>query len=849
MKCIFVGYPSDYKGWVFWHPESRRLIISDTAVFDERAPEDSGPRPIAPPHLSPSFIKFFLPGGQDTPDQGGVLDDHLVHLPNVPNTSDTRPAARNIPPPVPVAPIPIPAPAARPAVPPAVAAPIPPPAAVPPPIPPLGYLPPADVAVPEAPPVPPPAQPIRRSTRDRQPPKEYWKVTPEPAEQHPASPVVKQADEDEQGDEQDEQDEDDEEEDDEEDGEEDEDGEEEEEDEEEEEAEEEDGEGEEGEDEEVGDEEAGDEQRGEEKEVEEEKNEEEEEEEEGSEDELLLKGGANFASFDGDLTPEAAFDLVFRELLPHSALAAKSSPHGEPRSFAEAMASPDKEKWYEAAAAQIRALIENGTWELVKLPAGKKAIGSRWVFRIKRNADGSIERYKGRLVAQGFSQRPGIDYEETFAPTPRWNAIRAILALAALEDLELVSVDISNAFLNGTIEEEVYMRQPEGFQSGTPDHVCRLIKSLYGLKQAPRAWHHRLNTVLTKDMGFQRVLSDHSIWVWTKGDVRIIVPVFVDDMTLACKDKGAIERVISDLEKHFKLRRLGNTSLLLGVHIIRDRSKRCLQLSQRQYILDILNRHGFEESRMVKTPMDPGLRLSSKDAENITKDQQHELDGFDYRACVGELLYVAVCTRPDIARTVALLGRYNSCPGYRHMQGVKHLWRYLRATIDYKLTYQPDPAHPELFHSYCDADHGGCLDTGRSTSGYVVKMGTGAISWMSKLQTIVTLSTTEAEFVSACSAAQEIIWLRALFKELGYDVGAPSTLSIDNRSALSVAKNPQHHGRMKHLHLRFFWLREVVNDGKVKIGYISTNVMPADILTKSLAQFKVVASRKMLGVM
>jgi hypothetical protein len=287
---------------------------------------------------------------------------------------------------------------------------------------------------------------------------------------------------------------------------------------------------------------------------------------------------------------------------------------------------------------------------------------------------------------------------------------------------------------------------------------------------------------------------------------------------------------------------------LLGVHITRNRSTRTLQLSQRLYILDILQRHGFTESRAVNTPMDPGLRLSAHGDRTLTQEQEEELCKFPYMTCMGELLYLAIATRPDIARTVSTLCRYNVNPGYQHMLAVKHLWRYLRTTIDVKLTYRPDPNSPDLFTAFCDADHGGCADTGRSTSGWLVKMGTGAISWMSKLQSIVALSTTEAEYVAACSAGQEILWLRHLFKEFGFTLSSPSMLHIDNRSALSVAKNPEHHGRMKHLDLRFYWLRDCVNDGHIAVEYLPTNQMPADILTKSLAHFKVVASRAMLGL-
>jgi len=219
-----------------------------------------------------------------------------------------------------------------------------------------------------------------------------------------------------------------------------------------------------------------------------------------------------------------------------------------------------------------------------------------------------------------------------------------------------------------------------------------------------------------------------------------------------------------------------------------------------------------------------------------------------YLQAVGSLMYLAVSTRPDIAYSVGVLARFNQNPGPLHWKAVKHLFRYLKGTIDYKLTYSGLYPSSELFTTYSDADHAGNPDNGCSTSGYVVKMGNGAVSWSSRLQGIVELSTTEAEFVAATSAGQEILWLRHLFTELGYKVDSPSTLHIDNRSALSVAKNPEHHGRMKHLDLRFYWLRDEVEQGKINVVHLPTDLMPADILTKSLGRLKVGEMVTMLGL-
>jgi len=544
------------------------------------------------------------------------------------------------------------------------------------------------------------------------------------------------------------------------------------------------------------------------------------------------------------------FDEAAEYALATAEFAFKGSTHdGEPRSFHEAMKRPSEESthWYKAAIDEIQSLIDNGTFELVRLPPGRKPIGSRWVFKVKRNADGSIERHKARVVAQGFAQRPGFDYTETFAPTPKWAALRAILAIAAMENLELESVDISSAYLNGELEEEVYMRQPEGFVEKGDDWFWHLRKSLYGLKQAGRCWHKKLNEVLEK-LGFRRTVCEHSVWIFQRDDVRVIIPVFIDDMTIAAKSCQEIQRVKDDLKAHFKLRDLGSTSWLLGVEIKRDRSKQTLTLSQRQYILDLLNRFDLKDCNTVTTPLDPNVRLSSSMSPTSSQDIE-EMRAIPYSQAVGALMYLAIATRPDIAYSVGVLARFNKNPGMQHWKAVKHLFRYLKGTLDYTLTYSASsPPSSELFSTYSDADHGGNPDNGRSTSGYIVKMGNGAISWSSRLQGFVALSTTEAEYVAATSAGQEIIWLRNLLTELGYKFNSPSSLYIDNRSALSVAKNPEHHGRMKHLDLRFYWLRDEVEKGIINPIHLRTDEMPADIMTKALGRIKVGEMVKLIGL-
>jgi hypothetical protein len=519
----------------------------------------------------------------------------------------------------------------------------------------------------------------------------------------------------------------------------------------------------------------------------------------------------------------------------------------EPKSFRQAMSGPDADKWYKAAAVEMQAHLDNGTWELVKLPAGRKAIGSKWMFKIKRNADGSIERYKARLVAQGFSQHPGIDFTETFAPTTKWAALHSIFALAAFEDLELESVDISNAYLNGELKDvEVYMKQPEGFEVKDSSWVAKLQKGLYGMKQGGRCWYEKLDEVLQRE-GFRHLRSDASIFVWEDANSKVIVPVFVDNITLASKSKLKIQMLKALLAKHFKPRDLGASKQLLGVKILRNRKKGELGLTQHGYARDILTRFGLSDCRPVSTPLNPGTRLDVSLAPS-TPAEVAFMRTVDYVSAVGALIYLVIVTRPDIAYAVGVLCRFMANPGPEHWKAAKHLLRYIAGTIDFCLLYKLDPNVPDLFCTFSDADLAGNVDTGHSTTGYVVKMGTGTVSWSSKLQSIVALSTTEAEFVAAVSAGQESIWMSQLLAELGYNTSAAAPLLMDNQLAIQVAHNPEHHGCMKHLDLRYFWLRDEVVKGHLAPRYIPTAEMAANILTKALARVKVKTAREQLGL-
>lgn len=378
--------------------------------------------------------------------------------------------------------------------------------------------------------------------------------------------------------------------------------------------------------------------------------------------------------------------------------------------------------------------------------------------------------------------------------------------------------------------------------------VYRLKKGLYGLKQAGRLWYQRLAEVLESN-GYKRLVSDTSIYVWEGKGAKVIVPVFVDDVAISAKSIEHANKLKALLGKHFNIRDLGPISFLVGIAITRDRKNRTTWLSQRQYIIDLLERFGMANCAPVQTPMNPGLLLSKTDGPQ-TDEERREMENVPYLEAVGAINYLAVGTRPDISYAVHRLARFNQNPGKRHWEAVKHLLRYLQGTKDLKLTYAPDPFATSLFTTYCDSDFAGDRDSGRSTNGYLVKMGTGAVSWASKLQGPIAKSSTEAEFYGASFAGTEIKWFRNLFGEIGYNLDKPSPLHIDNQSTIQGLNDAVNHSRMKHIPVQEFWIRNEVSVLKtIEVFHLPTEHMPADLLTKALTPLFVNRHRATMGLL
>ena len=508
----------------------------------------------------------------------------------------------------------------------------------------------------------------------------------------------------------------------------------------------------------------------------------------------------------------------------------------EPQTYQEAVGGEQGELWRLSMDEEMRSLMENGTWELVEKPEGVRAIPMKWVYKIKRDANGNVERFKSRLVAKGFLQRQGVDFEEVYAPVSKHTTLRALLGVVAAGDLELHQLDVKTAFLNGKLEEVIFMQQPEGYEQGGSKMVCRLRKALYGLRQAPRAWHQRLKEELG-ELGFTASESDAALFSGVVDGERVWVVVWVDDILIAASGEPRLAKVKSHLASKFDVRDLGEAEFFLGMELTRDRTARTVKLTQKKLTRELVERFGMTEAKARSVPLGAGEKLT-RDGEPLRTDK------FPYSELIGSLLYLSVCTRPDIAQAVGALARYMANPTEDHWRAALGVVRFLAGTAEDGVTFG---GSEETLVGYCDADYAGDVDSRRSTTGYVFLMYGGAVSWSSRLQPTVAASTVEAEYMSAASAAKEALWLRKLCGDLGMSGGAVQMYG-DNQGALRLLKHPIASQRSKHIDIMHHFVRERVARGEVRFDYIPTAQMVADILTKALETKKFRMCREMLGM-
>ena len=533
-----------------------------------------------------------------------------------------------------------------------------------------------------------------------------------------------------------------------------------------------------------------------------------------------------------------------------------------PKTYREAITCVNASQWNAGMKKEVDSCIKQRVWELVprdKLPSGANVLDPKWVYRVKTDENGKIVEYKARITPKGYQQKEGVDYFEVFACTGMYKTMRLGLSLAAKWNHELEQMDVPSAFLFAELEEEVYMELPEGFREGKEHLVCRLVKSLYGLKQAPRNWYLLFSSFLCAEMQFRATVSDPCLFFKRSRTGRLILMfVFVDDAQVSyhIDDQEEWGHSKQLLVNRFNIKDMGESKWILGMKISRNRSARTITLDQELYVGKALERYGLTQCKVASTPELIGGSITAKESEQMERGAddsrgeqlQRSVDKDKYMEITGTCIYAAISTRPDISHAVNKLASKMTQPTSEDMLAAKRVLRYLAGTRDIGLIFgshngsivgdsrgRSSQVQVEVC-AYADADWANDKKDRRSITGWVAKLNGDAISWASKKQRIVALSTCEAELYAEAAAMQEVLWLRGLLKELGLQQQTGSVVYGDNQSAIAVSKNGVKGERTKHVDIKYHFVTENVVKGDIQLKWIQSKDQQADIFTKALPQ-------------
>jgi transposase InsO family protein len=519
----------------------------------------------------------------------------------------------------------------------------------------------------------------------------------------------------------------------------------------------------------------------------------------------------------------------------HTACLMRAAMPDPPLTLAEAKQRPDKDKWIGAAQGEIKSIHDNQVWRLVPRPFNIKVIGNKWVFNYKTSEEGEIARWKARLVALGYAQEEGVNYFEVFAPTLKYRTFRLFLSIVAGFDMELDQMDVDTAFLNGIMDTEVYMEQPEGFEEGDSDQVCLLVKALYGTHQAPRVWNDHINTTITSVLGYERCKSDACMYVKiSRSGKPMYLTLFVDDIQSAYfkQDEEEWKELKATFCQTYKMKDIGESKWILGMRIVRDRCARTLTLDQAQYCEKALARFNMQNCKSVATPGDHTDHVNDRPADASSNDEPITKQLF--QKLVGTLLYASLSTRPDITHAVHQLSKHVEAPTAEHWMAGKRVLRYLRGTTNAALVFRGVNSQEMTLEAFADADHANDRADRKSVSGVLIKLNGDVVMWLTRKQSLIAASTTDAEYMAMAVAVQELKWMRMLLIQMKLTVKPQSVLHCDNQSAIVLSKEEANHDRTKHIDVKYHIVREAVFNDIVDVQYIRSDEQQADILTKAL---------------
>lgn len=501
----------------------------------------------------------------------------------------------------------------------------------------------------------------------------------------------------------------------------------------------------------------------------------------------------------------------------------------------EALQGPERDHWEQAVREELESFAENNAWELVDPPVDGTIVKCKWVLRKKIDNENKV-RYRARLVAKGCSQKYGVDYDETFSPVVRHSTLRLLFALSVQLDLKISHLNVKTAFLNGDLNEIIYMEKPNGFtqNSGDKYKVLKLKKAIYGLKQASRAWHKKIDEFFLSN-GYEKSKLEPCLYSKIDDNMKVIVTVYVDDFFVFSNNIHETEKLKNLMSSNFRIKDLGIVKQCLGMRVQIDEKNNCLTLDQERYIDELLYRFDMADSKTVDTPIEMKLKLKKCiDQKGNNRFQQ----------LTGSLMYLAVLTRPDIMFSVSYLSQFNNCNNDEHLAYAKRILRYLKSTKNFGLKFMKEENSD--IEGFVDADWANNFDR-KSFTGYCFMLSGSLISWCSRKQKNVTLSSTESEYVAISECCKELFYLRNLQYEITKRIYIVN-LYNDSQSAQKLLKNSAFHCRTKHVDVRYHYCREMFNDKVFDIIYKSTSEMPADIFTKGLNSSKHYKFLKLMGI-